>query len=64
MKFAPPPVYKKPPEDISVLFRIISRRSWDQLQSYHAALPGSRIEHLMFGIYVLHILPGGSLETA
>lgn len=56
-------VYTKE-EGISVLFRIISRRSWDELQSWHRALPSSRVEHLMFGLYVLHIPPGGSLEAA
>lgn len=57
---APESVYPKPTEGISVLFRIISRRSWDELQSWHKALPGSRIEHLMHGLYVLHVEPGGA----
>lgn len=57
-------IQDRPTEPLSILFRVISRYSWDQLQSYHAALPGSRIEHLMFGLYVLHIPPGGSLEAA
>ncbi len=47
-------------ESISVLFRIISRRSWDELQSCHEALPGSRVEHLMYGCYVLHVKPGAA----
>ncbi len=47
-----------------VLFRIISRRSWDNLQSWHKALPGSSVEHLMFGLYVLHIHAGGAKEIA
>jgi hypothetical protein len=56
-------VYTKE-ESISVLFRIISRRSWDELQSWHKALPGSRIEHLKFGLYALHVEPGGARELA
>lgn len=51
-------------ESISVLFRIISRRSWDELHSWHKAFPGSRIEHLMHGLYVLHVEPGGARELA
>ncbi|PLS85654.1 MAG: hypothetical protein CYG60_11440 [Actinobacteria bacterium] len=51
-------------EDIMVLFRIISRESWDELQDLHEALPGSRIEHLLYGLYVLFIGPGGAKETA
>lgn len=47
-------------ESISVLFRVISRRSWDELQSWHKALPGSRVEHLMYGCYVLIVRPGGA----
>jgi hypothetical protein len=45
--------------ELSVLFRIISRRSWDELQAWHRACHGSRVEHLMFGLYVLTI-PAGS----
>ncbi len=52
--------YTTEEESISVLFRIISRRSWDELQSWNRALPGSRVEHLMFGLYVLHVEPGGA----
>lgn len=47
-------------ESLLVLFRIISRRSWDELQRWHEALPGSRVEHLMYGLYVLHVEPGGA----
>ncbi len=47
-------------ESISVIFKIISRRSWDELQSWNRALPGSRVEHLMHGLYVLHIEPDGA----
>lgn len=49
---------------LMVLFRIISRHSWDELQSWHRALPGSRVEHLMFGLYVLHVEPGGARRLA
>ena len=47
-----------------VLFRIISRRSWDNLQGWHKALPGSRVEHVMkgTGIFVLHIPAGGAKD--
>lgn len=45
---------------ISVLFRIISRHSWHEFQSWHKALPGSRVEHLMYGLYVLHAEPDGA----
>lgn len=45
-------------ETLMILFRIISRRSWDELQSWHKALPGSHVEHLMHGLYVLHAKPG------
>ena len=43
-----------------VLYRIISRRSWDKLQALHKSCPGSSVEHLMHGLYVLHIPPGGA----
>jgi hypothetical protein len=49
--------------ELSVLFRIISRRSWDELQAWHRACPGSTVEHLMFGLYVLTI-PAGGAEVA
>ena len=48
------------PEGQIILFRIIGRRSWDELQSWHKAMPGSRVEHLMFGLYALHVPPGGA----
>lgn len=56
-------VYTKE-ESISVLFRIISRHSWDELQSWNRTLPGSRVEHLMHGLYVLHVEPGGARELS
>ncbi len=46
--------------ELSVLFKIISRHSWDELQAWHHACPGSRIEHLMHGLYVLTIPTGGA----
>ena len=46
------------PEPLLILFRIISRESWDELQGLHEALPGSRVEHVLYGIYALIILPG------
>lgn len=51
-------------ETLVVLFKIISRRSWDELQSWHKALPGSRIEHIKHGIYVLTVEPGGARRPA
>ncbi len=53
-------VYTTENNGIMVMFRIISRRSWDELQSCHKALPGSRVEHLMYGCYVLHVKPGAA----
>jgi hypothetical protein len=49
-------------EALMILFKIISRRSWDELQGWHKAFPGSQVEHVMkgTGIYVLHIPPGGA----
>ncbi|CAN5528389.1 hypothetical protein BH20ACT10_BH20ACT10_00590 [soil metagenome] len=43
-----------------VLFRILGRRSWDNLQSWHRAFPNSYIEHLLpeTGFYVLIVDPG------
>lgn len=49
-------------ETLLILFRIIGRESWDRLRAWRAALPGSRIEHLMFGLYVLIVPPGGARE--
>ncbi len=55
-----PSITDSPPETLMVSFRIISRRSWDDLQGLREALPGSRIEHVLHGIYVLHVPPGGA----
>ena len=52
------------PETLIVLFKIISRRSWDELHRWHEALPGSRIEHILYGIYALIIPQGGTGELA
>ena len=43
-----------------VLFKIISRYSWDKMQAWHKACPGPTVEHVMAGtgIYVLHLPPG------
>ena len=45
-----------------VLFKIISRHSWDKMQAWQKACPGSTVEHVMAGtgIYVLHLPPGGA----
>jgi hypothetical protein len=48
------------PPALMILFRIISRRSWDDLQGWHKAIPVSHVEHLMVGLYVLIIEPGGA----
>jgi hypothetical protein len=53
-----------PPETLAVLFKIISRRSWDELHRWHDALPGSRVEHVLYGIYALIIPRGGTGELA
>jgi hypothetical protein len=45
-------------EALIVLFRIISRKSWDELQGWRGAFPGSRVEHVLYGIYALIIPPG------
>jgi len=48
--------------EISVMFRIISRLDWDRLHGWREACPGSRVEHLMYGLYVLHLPAGAGLE--
>ena len=55
---------KAPPDNLIILFRITSRRSWERLQDVHEAFPGSRVEHVMHGIYVLTIEPGGTRRSA
>ena len=49
----PSSLHHSPPETLVVLFKIISRRSWDELHRWHEALLGSRVEHVLYGIYVL-----------
>jgi len=46
-----------------VMFRIISRRHWDQLQSWHRSCPGSTVEHLEHGLYVLTLPADGAGEA-
>jgi hypothetical protein len=46
--------------EVMVMFRIISRRSWDNLQSWHKSCAGSRVEHLYAGLYVLTVPAEGS----
>ena len=53
-----------PPETLVLLFRIVSRESWDRLRGWHAALPGARIEHVLFGVYALIVPAGGAKELA
>lgn len=50
-------------EGVAVLFRIISRHNWAELQSWHKSCPGSTVEHLMYGLFVLTIPPGGAGEA-
>ncbi len=54
------PEYHSKDKELLVLFRIISRRSWDELQNWQRALPGSHVEHLMHGLYVLTVVPRGA----
>jgi hypothetical protein len=55
-------IQDSPRETLVVLFRIISRRSWDELYRWHEVLPGSRVEHVLYGIYALIIPQGGARE--
>lgn len=61
MSLATRSIQDRPTEPLLILFRIISRYSWDELQRQHEALPGSRIEHVMegTGIFVLIVEPCG-----
>src|SRR5215203_1888945 len=59
----PSSLHHSPPETLVVLFKIISRRSWDELHRWHEALPGSRIEHVLYGMYVLIVPQGGTREV-
>lgn len=51
-------------EELMVCFRIISRRDWDRLQSWHVSCPGSVVEHVQAGIYVLTVLAGAAEAAA
>jgi hypothetical protein len=53
-----------PPEALAVLFKIISQESGNELQGWHEAFPGSRVEHVLHGVYVLIIRPGGARRLA
>lgn len=55
-----PSIADSPQETLMISFRIISRRSWDELQGWREAFPGSRIEHVLYGVYVLIVPPGGT----
>jgi hypothetical protein len=59
-------IHHDPTERIEamVMFRIISRHDWDTLQSWHRACPGSTVEHLYRGLYVLAVPAGGAGEEA
>jgi hypothetical protein len=49
-------------EALMVLFKIISRRSWYELQGWREAFPGARVERVIkgTGIFVLHVPPAGA----
>ena len=49
--------------EVMVMFRILTRREWDNLQSWHKSCPGSTVEHLYRGMYVLTIPAGGECEA-
>jgi hypothetical protein len=46
--------------ELTIMFRIISCHSWDVLQGWHRSCPGSTVEHLAHGLYVLTVPAGGS----
>jgi hypothetical protein len=45
--------------ELLVMFRILRRREWEALQSWHKSCPGSTVEHLAHGLYVLTVPAGG-----
>jgi hypothetical protein len=47
-----------------ILFKVVSRRSWDDLQDWHEAFPGSRVEPVVCGLYALIVKPGGAKRIA
>lgn len=64
MNASPESYHETRSEPLMVLVKIISRRSWDELQAWHQACPGSRIEHVTAGTYVLHLPAGGAMEAS
>ncbi len=52
------------PEPRTEALIFVSRKSWDEPQRLHQALPGSRIEHVLYGTYVLIVEPGGARKLA
>lgn len=50
--------------DMLVLFKVITRQSWRRVQTFVEAHPGSRLEHVSAGIYVVHVPAGGALEAS
>jgi hypothetical protein len=43
------------PDERWVLYRIISRHSWERLQSRKECHPGSSVEHFYRGLYMLKV---------
>jgi hypothetical protein len=43
------------PEERWYIYRVLSRRSWDELQALLESNPGSDIEHLEYGLFVLRL---------
>jgi hypothetical protein len=50
--------------EVMVMFRILTRREWDNLQSWPKSCPGSTVEHLYRGLDVLTVPAGGACEAA
>lgn len=52
--------------EVMVMFRILTRRERDRLQSWHKSCPGSSVEHLFAGLYVLTVpsCASGACEAA
>ncbi len=61
---AKPSIQDRPAEPLLLLFRILTRREWDRLQEMHRSFPGSVVEHVAAGIFVLHIKPGAARELS
>lgn len=64
MNASPKAYHERPSEPLMVMFRILSKRSWVALQELHEVCPGSHIEHLERGLYVLFLPAGGAVEGA